>query len=221
MPPANPCSNAAGARTRQPRPTPYASSGSRAGAPAPTRRSSTRCARPARSACSTPAAAKAGSRALAAAGCDVVGVDASPELIAAARGAGGARFEIASYADLAGLRDALGAFDAVVYNFALLGEDLRAPFAAAHRLLRDGGALLVQTVHPWAACGDAAYADGWRSETFAAFGGEFRAEMPWYFRTLASWHDAIRTAGFRVERWLEPADPATGKPLSLLAHAVR
>jgi len=154
-------------------------------------------------------------RALAARGCEVVGVDASPELIAAARELGGARFEATAYADLAAHE--LGRFDAVVFNFALLGDDLCTPLAAAHALLNDDGRLFVQTVHPWVACGDAPYADGWRLETFDAFGGEFREPMPWYFRTLQGWSDALRDAGFAIEAIVESV--ADGKPLSLLMRA--
>ena len=154
-------------------------------------------------------------RTLAAHGCDVVGIDASPELIAAARELGGARFEAIAYADLAA--HALGRFDAVVFNFALLGDDLRTPLAAAHTLLTDRGRLFVQTVHPWSACGDAPYVADWRLETFDAFGGEFREPMPWYFRTLADWSDALREAGFSVDKIIEPV--ADGRPLSLLMRA--
>jgi hypothetical protein len=43
--------------------------------------------------------------------------------------------------------------------------------------------------------------------------------MPWYFRTLGSWVEALGDAGFRVERIEEPVDRETGKPLSLLIAA--
>lgn len=154
-------------------------------------------------------------RALAARGCEVVGIDARPELIAAARTLGGARYETLSYADLHA--NALGHFDTAVFNFALLGEDLRTPLAAACSLLVEGGRLFVQTVHPWSACGDAPYADGWHIETFDAFGSEFREPMPWYFRTLSGWIDVLHAAGFSVDAVSEPV--ADGKPLSLLLRA--
>lgn len=155
-------------------------------------------------------------RALAVRGCAVVGIDSSPELIAAADGLGGARFEVAAYAQLEERAAEFGAFDLAVCNFSLLGEDLAAPLQAVRAVLRDGGRLIVQTVHPWIACGDAPYVNGWRVETFAGFDGEFREPMPWYFRTLASWVETLQAGGFVVERLLEPTDAATGKPLSLL-----
>ena len=151
-------------------------------------------------------------------GIEVVGVDASPELVESARALGGARFETASYAGLVSHLADLGRFDVAVFNFALLAEDLRTPLQAARSLLAARGRLIVQTVHPWIARGDAPYSDGWRIETFEDFGGAFKKPMPWYFRTLASWSAAIHDNGFVVERWLEPSD-ASGNPLSLLLVA--
>lgn len=158
-------------------------------------------------------------RALAVQGCDVVGIDASADLIVAANALGGARFETLSYTGLEARQSELGAFDAAVCNFALLGEDLDGPLRALGGALRPDGRLIVQTVHPWIACGDASYTDGWRLETFAGFSGEFREPMPWYFRTLASWLERFAANGFRVERVAEPVDAASGRPLSLLLQA--
>lgn len=158
-------------------------------------------------------------RALVARGCDVVGVDASPELIAAARAMAGARYEIATYAELASRQRTSEAFDAGVFNFALLGEDVHTALRAARQLLRTEGALVVQTVHPWSVGANAPYADGWRIETFDAFGGDFSEPMPWYFRTLGSWLEALLASGFVLGAMVEPLDVATGQPLSLLLRA--
>jgi 2-polyprenyl-3-methyl-5-hydroxy-6-metoxy-1,4-benzoquinol methylase len=159
-------------------------------------------------------------RVLAERGVAVVGIDASLALIESARALGGGRFEAMTYADV----DAalLGApFDVAVCNFALLEEDLAPAFDAIARTLGANGRLVVQTVHPWTACGEARYENGWRLETFAAFGGGFVAPMPWYFRTLDAWVDALAAAGFRVERIEEPVDRESGRPLSLLLTATR
>lgn len=158
-------------------------------------------------------------RELAHRGCGVVGIDASETLIASARALGGARFEAMSYADLPARADALGApFDVAVCNFSLLDEDLAPVLAGVRRVLAAQGRLVVQTVHPWIACGDAPYVDGWRVETFAGFGAGFVEPMPWYFRTLASWIERIAEAGFGVGRIGEPTD-ASGRPLSLVIVA--
>lgn len=157
-------------------------------------------------------------RVLAARGVDVVGIDASAALIESARALGGGRFEAMTYAEVATLDRT---FDVAVCNFALLEEDLAPAFDAIAQTLDGSGRLVVQTVHPWSACGDARYENGWRLETFAAFGGDFVAPMPWYFRTLGSWVGALSAAGFRVERIEEPVDRDSGRPLSLLLTAAR
>jgi SAM-dependent methyltransferase len=160
-------------------------------------------------------------RALAARGIEAVGVDVSLPLVEAARAAGGGRFEAVDYEDLPALAGALGRFDAVACNFALLDEDLAPLLQALRGLLAPGGKLVIQTVHPWGACGDEPYRDGWRLETFEGFGGQvFPEAMPWYFRTLASWHAALDASGFRLRALREPSHPATGRPLSLLLEAV-
>lgn len=159
-------------------------------------------------------------RALQAQGCETVGVDASALLVEAARQAGGGRFEVMSQAELVGEAGrGLGRFDSLVCNFALFDEDLAPLLGGLHRLLAPGGRLLVQTLHPWSACGEEPYEDGWRLETFAAFGDEFREPMPWYFRTFESWLAALHANGWRLQSLAEPRRPDTGAACSLLLVA--
>jgi 2-polyprenyl-3-methyl-5-hydroxy-6-metoxy-1,4-benzoquinol methylase len=164
-------------------------------------------------------------RALAERGARVLGVDASAPLIErACEAAGGAprapRYEVASYEAMhADPAVARGPFDLVVVNFALLGDPIAPALAACAARLAPGGRVVVQTVHPWVAAGDGPYASGWREETFAAFAVPFPASMPWYFRTLADWHDAIAAAGLRLVRLAEPVHPETRRPLSLVLVA--
>lgn len=161
-------------------------------------------------------------RALSAQGREVIGVDASRALVDAARAEGGGTFAAMTYDELSRRADELGApFDLAVCNFSLLEADLSPALDAVRAVLRDGGRLIVQTVHPWSANGDARYADGWRTETFATFGAAFAEAMPWYFRMLSSWLDAIGAGGFTIERCEEPLDAARGVPLSLLITARR
>ncbi|HQZ31284.1 MAG TPA: methyltransferase domain-containing protein [Arenimonas sp.] len=159
-------------------------------------------------------------RALAAHGIEAVGIDVSAPLVDAARAAGSGRFEVLPYAGLADAARRLGSFDALACNFALLEEDIVPMLRDLHVLLAPGGHLVIQTVHPWTACGDEAYRDGWRLEDFAAFGDQaFPEPMPWYFRTLATWLANLDDAGYRVDRLREPAHPGTARPLSLLLEA--
>ena len=160
------------------------------------------------------------SRALAERGIAVVGVDGSAALVEAARASGG-EFHHLSYQELTGVPEqtGLGSFDVVVCNFSLLHEDLEPLLRGLASLLQPDGALLIQTVHPWAARGETGYVDGWRTETFSGFEEPFAQPMPWYFRTLSSWTDLLMRTGFRIEQLNEPLHPETGNPLSLLLVA--
>jgi 2-polyprenyl-3-methyl-5-hydroxy-6-metoxy-1,4-benzoquinol methylase len=160
-------------------------------------------------------------RALAEASIEVVGFDATPELIARAREAavgGSVAYLTLGYDDFAADPARVGSgFDAAVCNFSLLGRDIASTLSAAASVLRPGGALLIQTVHPFADMSAAGrYEDGWRVEDFAALGPGFRAPMPWYFRTVGSWINELTAAGFTLAECREPVHPATGQPLSLL-----
>jgi len=156
-------------------------------------------------------------RALPTEGWEVVGIDASEELIARARELGGGTFSALAFEDIIAVPKAAGGpYEVIVLNFALLGERVAPLLAALASRLCPEGRLIVQTVHPWSAVGDAPYRDGWRVETFDAFGGEFPAPMPWFFRTMEGWLAEIAKAGLVVERLEEPLDQDTGRPLSLM-----
>lgn len=155
-------------------------------------------------------------RAAAAMGWTGTGTDASAALVAIAREAGGGEFVQASYSQLAADRELVpGPFDAVVANFSLLEERIAELLRAMAPRLAPGGSVLIQTVHPWTALGDAPYRDGWRTEQFTAF-GEGWTEMPWFYRTLESWMACLDGAGLRVQRLREPRDEQTARPLSML-----
>lgn len=160
-------------------------------------------------------------RALSAQGLSVVGLDAVESLIAAAHRQGGGRFVCLDYAAVAA-----GAFtetaDVVVCNFSLLGDDsVSRLLRAVPRLLNPGGALVIQTLHPVAACGDAPYQDGWREGTWAGIDGAFSTAPPWYFRTVESWEQLIHDSGLTLSQRREPPWPGTSQPASLLLVAHR
>jgi 2-polyprenyl-3-methyl-5-hydroxy-6-metoxy-1,4-benzoquinol methylase len=155
-------------------------------------------------------------RRLTALGMDVLGVDAEPALIAAAEARGGGTFLVRSYAALA-TSDVGQPFDAVVCNFALLGRASgEALCQAAPVLLRPGGVLIVQTLHPHAVCGDLPYADGWRVGSWDGCGEGFAEPAPWYFRTLESWVELFGRFGLPVVALDEPLHPDTGRPASVI-----
>lgn len=158
-------------------------------------------------------------RALAARGVQATGVDAVPELVQRARAAGGGDFRVASYEQIAAGELQL-VVDLAVANFALIGEASVAGLVRQlPRLLRAGGALVVQTLHPLVATGEEPYRDGWREGSWAGFGPAFTDPAPWYFRTLESWVGLLTQSGLRVVEVREPLHPRTQRPASVILVA--
>ena len=156
-------------------------------------------------------------RALARHGIRAIGVDGVPDLIEqAAAAGGGGEFHVASYESLADgeLRIRV---DVAVANFSLLGKDsVNGLIHRAPTLLNEGGALLIQTLHPLVATGDLPYVDGWRLGSWAGFSGEFTDPAPWFFRTMESWVKLVTESGFRIVEVREPLHPKTQRPASVL-----
>lgn len=159
-------------------------------------------------------------RALTERGIEVVGVDGDATLVEAAQAAGSSPVHVASYEDLAEAKVDIGHdYDLICANFSLLHQNIIPLLAALNALLVPGGALVIQTLHPWSvAAGD--YQDGWREETFDGFKGQWQP-MPWYFRTLSSWLNALDMAGFQLTSLREPQHPQSPVPQSLLMIAER
>ena len=157
-------------------------------------------------------------RALAERAINGVGVDGDATLVEAARAAGSSPVHLANYEQLAQAKVDIGSdYDLICANFALLHQDIIPLLTAMNALLAPGGALVIQTLHPWTAeAGD--YQDGWRTETFDGFAGQWQP-IPWYLRTLSSWFNALDMAGFRLVGLQEPQHPQSAVPQSLLLVA--
>ncbi|MEX0731754.1 MAG: class I SAM-dependent methyltransferase [Aquisalimonadaceae bacterium] len=156
-------------------------------------------------------------RALAEHGIESVGVDGSPPLIEAAQAAGAGAFHVCSYNDLVADPSKVGdGFDVITANFALLDAETVPLLSALRLVLAPGGAVVVQTVHPWTVGG--VYRDGWREENFGRFPGVWQP-MPWYFRTLETWLETLQESGYVITEVREPRHPDTQAPLSLLLVA--
>ncbi|OBX36524.1 bifunctional 3-demethylubiquinone-9 3-methyltransferase/ 2-octaprenyl-6-hydroxy phenol methylase [Halomonas elongata] len=156
------------------------------------------------------------SRELSARGCDVIGLDVVPELVESARLAGSGDFRVMPYEAIN--TEELGiSVDAMVCNFSLLGNaSVEKIFDVAPLLLRGGGILVVQTLHPAMACGDLPYQDGWREGSWEGLGAGFSDPAPWYFRTLESWLTLYMSKGFVLCEMREPIHPETRKPASII-----
>jgi len=68
--------------------------------------------------------------------------------------------------------------------------------------------------------GELAYVDGWRDGSWAGVGPDFVDPPPWYFRTVDNWLALFSACGFRLRETLEPINPKTGKPASIIFGAV-
>ena len=155
-------------------------------------------------------------RALAENGVRVVGVDVVPTLIEQARAAGGGEFRVASYEDIASGQLELRV-DLAVANFAFIGEKAVDDLVRAlPSLLAPRGWLVIQTLHPVVGTGDQPYVDGWRAGSWTGFSSDFTDPAPWFFRTIESWVALLTSAGFNVQRLLEPVHPVSGKPVSII-----
>ncbi|MGY6275234.1 class I SAM-dependent methyltransferase [Methylomonas sp. MgM2] len=160
-------------------------------------------------------------RALTERGILAAGVDAIPALIEQARQAGRETYYLASYQDIAQGRFQFQA-DTLVCNFSLFGKtSVETLFAAAAGLLPTHGRLIVQTLHPLAACGGLPYRDGWRAGSWQGFSQDFSDPPPWYFRTLSSWVDLFVGNGFEIAEIREPAAPNANQPLSIIFTAAK
>lgn len=151
-------------------------------------------------------------------GIDGWGVDASADLIEAARHYGDSRFLLSLYSDLTSHRfgDTVH-FSCLICNFSILGQwDLAQIASAGRSLLEERGKIIVQTLHPIIACGEAAYVDGWRETSWQGIGDEAFDPAPWYFRTVESWIEEFHARNYRLLKLREPCHPATNKPMSII-----
>jgi len=154
-------------------------------------------------------------------GCQAVGIDGSAALIEAARKADPTGdYRVMGYADLIASPRSLGdAFDVIAFNYAILNDDAAQLLSAVTSVLATGGCVIIQTLHPHTQGGP--YRDGWRTEDFSAFENPDWKPMPWYFRTLESWHAAVRDAGLALLDLSEPTVEGDERPLSLILTCER
>jgi SAM-dependent methyltransferase/ADP-ribose pyrophosphatase YjhB (NUDIX family) len=173
-------------------------------------------------------------------GAIVVGVDQSAAQIAYAKkyasrnDAPNASFVDADVTDLSRFDD--GSFDlAVSIGVMEYVEHLERVLAEASRLLRPSGTLVLSVKHPFDVIVDGGppftvWTSYWTRHhdlttlVSAAGAGTFRS----YLRTVSQWFDALRTAGFAIERIVEPkedeypaiADDLNPEWLALLPYAL-
>ena len=156
-------------------------------------------------------------RALGNYGVEVVGVDACGGLVDRAIEKSDGCFRAIGYDEMIADPLIVGqSYDGIVCNFSLLGEEIGDLLRSLRQTIVSDGHLLIQTVHPCTACQQQPYVDGWKTETFDNLGGDFKAPMPWYFRTISSWFQQVSKSGWTVVEFEEPIHPQTKIPLSLI-----
>ena len=149
-------------------------------------------------------------------GIDALGIDVIPDFIDYARRQGHGRFVILPYEKISP-SVFNEKFDVVVCNFSLLGEaPVNRLFMQIPQLLAKHGVLIVQTMHPLTACGDAKYEDGWRQGSWEGFSEQFCQPAPWYFRTLETWKALFSENHFLLREIREPATEESGLPTSII-----
>lgn len=151
-------------------------------------------------------------------GHEVVGVDASPTMLAAAREA--ARDTETHLADAAALPFADGAFDCVIAFMSLQDiDDLEGAVSEAARVLEAGGRLCFAVVHPLNSAGSF---EGELADSPFVIGGSY-LDRSFYadrlsrdglevtftsaHRPLQGYTEALASAGLVIERLREPAVP--------------
>jgi 2-polyprenyl-3-methyl-5-hydroxy-6-metoxy-1,4-benzoquinol methylase len=155
-------------------------------------------------------------RTLAALGVETTGVDAVPELVAEAQRAGPGTFRVHSYESIAA-GDLPDPVEAAVCNFSLLGkESVEGIVQAAPRMMLPGGRFVIQTLHPVTASTAEPYHDGWRRGSWVGFDAAFTEPAPWYFRTMASWLQLLRTSRLQLLDMREPIHPETRQAISVI-----
>ena len=127
-----------------------------------------------------------------------------------------------SYQDLiAGASHNQEKFQIISINFALFEKELvELLLLALPNYLATNGRIIIQTLHPIMACGDAPYQEEWRQGTWQGFSAAFKDPHPWYFRTMAAWVNLFTASNLCIDQMQEPIHPNTGKPASVIFELV-
>ncbi len=151
-------------------------------------------------------------------GIAVTGTDVIPELIAHAAAHIQGSFHVTDYDAISnGSFRFQQPFDVIVSNFALLAKDsVDALLPALPQWLSPGGALIIQTLHPYTFQGTAEYVTGWKKGSWDGLGEGFTDPYDWYFRTLEDWLALLSHAGFGAVTVQDVRHPRQDNLLSVI-----
>ncbi len=147
-----------------------------------------------------------------------VGIDATADLIKAAKSKGKGKFKVKDYeAILKGVRFKAAPFDLISINFALFENRKTAQLIKKlPDYLASNGKIVIQTLHPFSIAIDEPYKSAWRKDSWEGLKRNFTQPYKWYFRTIADWVKLFTKAGLVLEEIKEPIHPKTGRPASIV-----
>ncbi|NQZ44930.1 MAG: methyltransferase domain-containing protein [Flavobacteriaceae bacterium] len=157
-------------------------------------------------------------RALQQTGIEAYGFDGTIELVALAQQKSQGRFEHLAFEDIiSGLPIPYHPYDLIVFNFALyLKDEVAALLIQVMANVRDGGAVVIQTVHPdFLIDRGLPYRSQWIADAWEGLPGGFEDGHAWYARTLEDWKTLISEIPNSVSS-VEEVHDSDGKPLSLI-----
>ncbi len=157
-------------------------------------------------------------RALTERGMHVTGVDAIPALIENAKTKGQGTFLTATYREIASGEAFIGQFyDLIVINFALIDqEETDLLIRYLPNIIKSGGYLVIQTLHPLSVIGSRNYKSDWQPGSWNGMKRNFVQPYDWYFRTLGDWVRLFKSAGLDMADLVEPLHPQTQQPASVI-----
>lgn len=102
-------------------------------------------------------------------------------------------------------------YDVIVFNFALLDENIAGVLKTVKTFLEPHGHILIQTLNPQNL---PQQKEGWNTEDFKTMTVPFEGTMPWYGRPLSSWKKLFLDCDLNIEKILEPV--YQDKPASII-----
>lgn len=151
-------------------------------------------------------------------GWTATGLDATEDLIIAAREQSNQTFEVFTFEDIIkGEKMPNPPFDAAIFNFCLYGkEDVVPLITKTLNQLTTEGTVLIQTLHPFFLIQNGlAYKGQWVSDSWNGLPGNFTDGHSWYARTMEDWVqelNQIEHIEFNIKEILNDDD----KPISLI-----
>ena len=151
-------------------------------------------------------------------GIKCVGMDATKELIAKARAAGG-EFYVKTYEEI--IKDVTvpsAPYEVIVFNFCLYHDgETESILKTVSHFLNKRKLVIIQTLHPFAFLGTQfTYKNQWIDDSWKGLKGNFRSPHKWYYRTLEGWMAAIAHSRLKVVDIKEPIAHQATTPSSII-----